>query len=242
MVLKKTDWTLRRIVYRDGAEEFEGLFFDGKDMTLPLVILFHEYLGMEQHIIDKAMELAKEGFKVFVADLYGRNIKPKNHNEAYPHYRFLKENPLVMEKRSRLAVFQAETCLNSQHHAGIALLGFSMGGWAALALAQSSLDIRLAISVYGYLNTLTHMDCVSCDLLIIHGLKDKIVLRKDLVAFLDLAENLGKNCEVVLYSSVGHGFCNPSLEPDLALGNFYDQHHFKRSWHRIVGALKQYKE
>jgi len=242
MVFEKRGLTLQRIVYRDKAEEFEGLFFDGKDITLPLVILFHEYLGMEQHIIDKAMELAREGFKVFVADLYGRNIRPRNHDEAYPHYRFLKENPLVMEKRARLSVDRAKACVNPENHAGIALLGFSMGGWAALALAQSNPEIRLAISVYGYLNALTHMDCVSCDLLIIHGLKDKIVPRKDLVAFLDLAENLGKNCEVVLYSSVGHGFCNPSLEPDLALGNFYDQHHFERSWQRIAGALKQYKE
>ncbi len=238
--LKKTgSRRLERISYWDGEEEFQGLFLTPGGTSPPLVVLFHEYLGMEQHIRDKAMDLVGQGVAVFVADLYGRKIRPRNHQEAYPHYRYLKANPLVMEKRAQLGVEQAIGCVNFQTHAGIAVLGFSMGGWAALGVARSNPDIRLGVSVYGYLNTLTRMDRVSCDLLIIHGLKDKIVPRSDLTAFLGLAVELEGNCELVLYNRVGHGFCNPSLEPDLDLGNFYDQGYHEKAWRRIVDAVKQ---
>ncbi len=230
---------LERISYPAGEEAFQGLFGTPKESRPPLVVLFHEYLGMEQQTMDKAMDLVGQGFAVFVPDLYGRNIRPRNHQEAYPHYRYLKAHPRVMAERAQLGVDQAMACVNFQTQAGIAVLGFSMGGWAALGVAGWHPDIRLAVSVYGYLNGLTRLDRLACDLLIIHGLRDKIVARSDLRMFQDLAGRCRDRCDLVLYDRVGHGFCNPSLEPDPVLGNFYDKAHHEKAWRRIVAAVKQ---
>ncbi|MCP4116278.1 MAG: hypothetical protein GY737_12900 [Desulfobacteraceae bacterium] len=233
---------VERITYRDGEEEFLGLFSTPGGTCPPLVVLFHEYLGMEEHMTDKAMDLIDRGFAVFVADLYGREIRPRNHGEAYPHYRFLKSNPRVMDRRARLGVDQAMACIGSQTHPCMAVLGFSMGGWAALGVARSCPWVRLAVSVYGYLNALTGLDSAPCDLLIIHGLKDRIVPREDLTVFRDLAGRPQGRCELVLYDRAGHGFCNPSLEPDPALGNFYDREYHEKAWQRIVAALEQMRQ
>lgn len=230
---------LERISYRDGEEAFQGLFGTPKESRPPLVVLFHEYLGMEQQIMDKAMDLVDQGVAVFVPDLYGQKIRPRNHQEAYPHYRYLKANPRVMAQRAQWGVDQAMACVNFQTHAGVAVLGFSMGGWAALGVAGCHPDIRLGVSVYGYLNGLTRLDRLACDLLIIHGLKDKIVPGSDLRVFRELAGRCQDRCDLVLYGRVGHGFCNPSLESDPALGNFYDRAHHEKAWCRIVDAVKQ---
>ena len=95
------------------------------------------------------------------------------------------------------------------------------------------------MSVYGYLNTLTGLDSVRCNLLILHGIRDRIVPQADLKVFRDLAGRPKGNCELVLYERAGHGFCNPTLEPDSALGNFYDRETHEKAWQRIVHALKQ---
>ncbi len=233
---------MERVGYSSNQSSYEGLFLKGRREPDAFVVIYHEYLGLEAHIIDKAKDLNRKGFSVFVADLYGRTVRPENHNQTYPHYRLLRDNPQKMKARSLLGLEQGKRCLEDPTNSSVAVLGFSMGGWAALEAAKGSSDIDLAVSVYGYLDGPARQGLAGadCNLLIFHGLKDKIVPLTDLNLFLSEAEALESKVESVIYSSVGHGFCNPSLKADHTLGSFYDAVFHKRAWQRILNFLDVY--
>ncbi|MFH1157176.1 MAG: dienelactone hydrolase family protein [Pseudomonadota bacterium] len=231
------------VEYGSPDHPFEGFLFRTPEPPDPehRVVLFHEYMGMEQHLLDKAQSLAGHGFTVVVADLYGKGIRPETHDQAHGHYRNLKTNRIELRRRALMAVEQARQYPWEGRTQLVSVLGFSMGGCAALEVARSGIDLNLAISVYGYLDS-PEPDpnrAIMADLLVFHGLRDAIVPIKDLISFVSSASAMPCRCEIITYSNAGHGFCNPSVIPDPVLGNRYDPIMHQRTWNHILARLAE---
>jgi dienelactone hydrolase len=119
------------------------------------------------------------------------------------------------------------------------VLGFSLGGCAALEAARAGEELDLAVSVYGYLDS-PEPDPdrgIRSDLLVIHGLRDRVVPLEDFLAFVSRAPKLPHPCGIVTWAQAGHGFCNPSCPPDPGRGILYDRDLHARTWEIVVRSL-----
>jgi dienelactone hydrolase len=229
------------LCYRIDGEPYEGVLLEA--LASPAarpVVLYHEYTGIDGNILAKGRDLAKRGHTILVADLYGSGARRMDHETALPHYRRLKNNRRLLRQR---AVAAAEALADNRgcDIADLSLLGFSLGGAAALEAAGAPLPVRLAISVYGYLDTpdpARHERYLS-RLLVFHGLQDRIVPIQDLTDFLKKMTAAGTRLEAVLISEAGHGFCNPDVEEDRERGNFYNEATHHRVWREVTSVLKK---
>jgi dienelactone hydrolase len=207
----------------------------------PLVILFHEYTGMDEALYTKAQTLVNEGFLVGVADLYGKEHRDLSPEKARELLRPLRKNRLFLRERAMEAC-EALSSAAGKRREEIFLLGFSLGGGAVLELIRC-LSYGGAVSVYGYLDSpfRESEDSGETPLLVIHGMKDGVVLPGDLLLFMGELERRKWSAEVVLYSGVGHGFCNPLVPRDLSRGNYYDRAHHVKAWNRGMAFFHSLK-
>ena len=71
------------VEYRDGDVVLEGtLVWDDSVKKAPGVLIVHQWMGQTEYEVDRARQLAKEGFVAFALDIYGKGIRPKSTSEA----------------------------------------------------------------------------------------------------------------------------------------------------------------
>jgi len=86
------------IEYTSGNETLEGfLAYDEKQkMPRPAILIMPDWMGIGQFTKNKAEELAQQGYVAFVADMYGKGIRPKNTEEAGKLIeKYLNDRPLM---------------------------------------------------------------------------------------------------------------------------------------------------
>ncbi|WP_141329643.1 dienelactone hydrolase family protein [Myxococcus sp. AB025B] len=108
------------------------------------VVLVHEWWGLNEHIRGIADRLAKEGFTVFAADLYGGRTT-KDAQEA---------DKLLSQMdwgKASQALKDATEALRQRGGAGtkVAILGFCMGGALTLLAGANDAGLDAVVPFYG---------------------------------------------------------------------------------------------
>ncbi|MGE4297756.1 MAG: dienelactone hydrolase family protein [Desulfovibrionaceae bacterium] len=230
------------IAYRHENTPLEGLFVvDGtQGGQRPAVLLLHEYTGLTPMMQRHADRLARAGYAVLCADMYGAGVRPASADEALAHARPLRGDRRRMRARAAagLAVLRG---LPHVDPARVAAMGFSFGGCAALELARSGADLCAAVSVYGYLNT--PLPCapggVRCPILALHGAADKVVPMAEVSPFVDEMRTAGADCRLTIFSGAGHGFCNEAQPHSEADGSWYCVKTSETAWRMILAFLAE---
>ncbi len=207
---------------------------DGKG-PFPAVLLFHEYTGLNETVINHAKRLAAFGYAVLAADFYGLRNRPSNTDEARSTHRIYRNDRLLMRKRAR-------ACLDVLYsHPEVDLsciyaLGFSFGGGAALELARTGVQLQGVASVYGYLDTSNPASSgdVKCPLLVIHIKDDPVVPEQHLRMFEKEAYSAEVDYELHLLDNARHGFINPEAE-------CFDARLADEIWKKILNWLENGK-
>jgi dienelactone hydrolase len=73
------------VEYKDGDTTLEGyLAYDDSAAQgkRPGVLIVHQWMGLTDYEKHRAEMLAKMGYVVFAADIYGKGIRPENQKEA----------------------------------------------------------------------------------------------------------------------------------------------------------------
>ena len=72
------------VTYTDGDAECEG--FMAWDANLegkrPVVLIVHDWMGRGEGDAQRAREIASMGYLAFSLDVYGKDVRPKNRQEA----------------------------------------------------------------------------------------------------------------------------------------------------------------
>ena len=80
MLVLRVDYKINLFSYFDGSSGYlvypdtnneTGTSGQEQPQKLPAVVMIHEWWGLNDHIKDMADELAREGYVVLAADLYG---------------------------------------------------------------------------------------------------------------------------------------------------------------------------
>lgn len=199
------------LTYRD-SEDFEcyGALFDGAAPNKKKgIVLYHTAAGSRDMFLHwKADDLAREGYTVLIADLYGDELgKAWEDQEWTADRRKQLADHRVARRRSRAAIDAIEA-LGCEK---IAAFGWCLGGRLILEMLKDGEDrLKCACSFHGVFDPSTPMTPrwpSHTRLLAFHGDLDPFVPGLD-----DVRQQLRREnalFDILVFAGAKHGFTNP---------------------------------
>ena len=82
--MAQADITVQTVLYEIDGQPYEGLLVFDEAVTTPRpgVLMVPNWMGVTEAAAEKAAKVAGSEYVVFVADMYGRDIRPQNADEA----------------------------------------------------------------------------------------------------------------------------------------------------------------
>lgn len=235
----ETSLRTEMIEYRQGETTLEGwLVYDGANSaTRPGVLVLHQWKGVSNYEKKRAEMLARLGYVVFVADIYGRGVRPQAPEEARAKAITFKNNRALLRDRAKagLEVLRQQKQTDPRR---IAAIGYCFGGTAAIELARSGADISGVVSFHGGLDSPHPEDGgnIQCRILALQGADDPFVPPGDLAAFENEMRGAGVDWQLVLYGGAVHSFTDWDAGGDHSKGAAYNERADRRSWE----AMRQF--
>lgn len=222
------------VEYKQGNTTLEGcLAYDDSAGTgkSPGVLVVHDWMGMSDYTKQRAEMLARLGYVVLAADIYGKGIRPANRDEAAAQSSIYKKDRVLLRERVNAALDQ----LKKNPHVDpsrVAAIGYCFGGMTVLELARSGADIAGVVSFHGNLDTPNPGDAknIKCKVLVLHGADDPNVPPEQVLAFQDEMRKAGVDWQMTAYGGAVHGFTRWDAGSDNSKGVAYNEKADKRSW------------
>lgn len=213
--------------YADGDVTLNGALYVPQGTPRAAVVVFPTVMNPTPSVADKAADLAAQGYLAMVADFYGQ--APASFDAARDLAMGIRQSPGTYRQRLRASLKALAT---RPEAAGlpIGVIGFCMGGQAALELARDGAPLFAAVSFHGLLDTDQPAEPgkVSARILVCHGDADPMVPRSQVLAFWEEMDAAGADWHFHSYAGVKHGFTNPAPNPNPATG--YDASADRQSW------------
>lgn len=227
--------------YKQGDTTLEGwlAYDDAKQGKRPGVVVFPAFYGPSAHEKDVAQRLAKMGYVAFVADVYGKDVRPKNGQEAGAlSGKYMKDRPLLLARAQ--AAFDQLRNNPRVNTAKLVAIGYCFGGAGALDLARSGAPLVDIVTFHGALPTPTPENAknIKGHVLALHGADDPIVNQQAVANFEKEMTDARVDWQVVLYANTVHAFTDPSTGTDASKGAAYNALSDKRSWQAMVDFFK----
>lgn len=200
------------VAYSIGKEAFEGVlvYDDAVKTTRPGLLLVPNWLGVTPENVKQAELVAGSKYVVFVADMYGKNARPKDMAEAGKVSGAVKANRKLMRERvtKALDVMKAQTKTVAIDDKKMGAIGFCFGGTSAIELARSGAKIGGVVSFHGGLDSPTPADGknISAKILALHGADDPFNSAADLEAFENEMRTNKVDWQLVKYGGAVHSF------------------------------------
>lgn len=212
------------VKYADGSQQFEGQFLKSKKAKAPAVLVVHNWMGLTEETLKQAKRFQDLGYNVFLADIYGAGIRPKDAAEAGKLATLYKTDRKLFRQRLDLA-YQEMLKQKSVDANQTAILGYCFGGTAALEAARSNPKLKAAISFHGSLDSLNPAEGanIKSHVLVLHGANDPYVAAKDLEAFEKELRDHKVHFELIKFSNAVHSFTEVAAGDDNSKGAAYNK-------------------
>jgi len=221
------------VEYKEGTTVLEGYlaYDDAAKGKLPGVLVVHAWMGIDDNAKQRAEMLAGMGYVAFVADIYGKGVRPKDRDEASKQAGTYKKDRALMRKRvnAGLAALLARKEVDASKTAAI---GYCFGGTTVLELARSGAKVAGVVSFHGGLDSPAPADGknIKTKVLVLHGGSDKGISDADKLAFEKELTDAKVDWQLVEYGGAVHCFTHKDAGNDPSKGCAYDAHADTRSW------------
>lgn len=228
--------------YKQGDTALEGwlVYDDAKQGKRPGVVIFPAWMGPTAEEKESAERLAKMGYVAFVADVYGKGIRPNNPKDAAAESgKYMKDRPLLRARaQAALDQLRKSPMVNGTK---LAAIGYCFGGAGALDLARSGAPLRATVTFHGALTSPTPEDDknIKGRVLALHGANDPLVGPQAQEAFKKEMTDANVDWQLVLYSGAVHAFTEKSAGNDPSKGAAYNEKADKRSWQEMTTLFRQ---
>ncbi|MCB2065874.1 MAG: dienelactone hydrolase family protein [Erythrobacter sp.] len=218
---------LEPLAYADGDTALSGLLARPDGAPRGAVLVFPTIMNPTPAVEDKARALAAAGYLALVADFYGKT--PASFDDARLFAGEIRQAPELFRQRLR-ASLRALVRLDEAKDLPLFVIGFCMGGQAALEMAREGAPVDAVVSFHGLLDTQlpAQPGHVTARVLVCHGDADPMVPREQVLKFWQEMDRAGANWHFHSYSGVKHGFTNPYPSENPATG--YDASADRQSW------------
>jgi len=233
---------LEAIEYKEGDTVLEGYlaYDDAIKGKRPGVMVVHEWTGLGPYVKRRANELAELGYIAFAADIYGKGVRPKDHEEAAKVSGIYFNDRKLMRARAKagLDVLKNHELTDKSR---IAAMGYCFGGAAVLELARSGAGIGGVVSFHGILSTPNHEDAknIKAKVMVFDGANDPFVPQEMVTAFEDEMRKAGVDWQMVIFGGAVHSFTVPEAGNDPSKGMAYNEKADKRSWEMMKIFYKE---
>jgi dienelactone hydrolase len=232
----------KTVVYQQGGTDLEGkVVYDNASMARrPGVLVFHQWMGPTDYELRRAKMLAELGYVAFVADIFGKGVRPATPKEAGETAgKFRADRPLLRARAAAaLAALKAEPLVDPKR---VAAIGYCFGGGAALELARSGADLAGVVSFHGSLDTPNPADArsIKARLLVLHGADDPHVGPAAVAAFKKEMADAKVAYEFIAYPGAVHGFTMKEAGDDPSKGMAYNAAADANSWQKMKDFLAE---
>jgi dienelactone hydrolase len=234
---------MKDIDYHDGTVICRGFiaYDDTASRKQPGVLVFHEGLGLGEHIIERARRVAKLGYVALAADMFGDRRQARDLEDMRGLVGDLRNEPTKLRARGRAAL----TTLASlpQVDAGrLCAIGFCFGGSVVLELARDGADLKAVVSFHGVIATKAPAfpGKVTASVLVLTGANDPLAPPEHVAAFENEMRVAGvRDWQVITYGNTHHAFTNPAADGSFLSGTLYNERSDRRSWAAMTGFLQE---
>jgi dienelactone hydrolase len=207
MQAKPVEWKLDK-------QSFSGVlvYDDASTDKRPGLVMVPDWKGVSDNAIAKARHVAGSDYVVLVADMYGKDLRPRNDEEAMAQVKQLYGDRAVLRARisKALDVLKAQAGAAPLDVTKLGALGYCFGGATVLELARSGADIAGVVTFHGGLDTSTPATpgAVKASLLVLNGADDKGTAG-DIAGFEKEMNDAGADWQFVNFSGAVHCFALP---------------------------------
>lgn len=229
---------LEQIDYADGDVPLAGFLARPEGAPRAAVLVLPTIANCNAPMIGRARMLANAGFVAMIADFYGEQVRDFDHARALAGP--LRASPEGYRQRLRAALATL-TGHEAAQGLPVIVIGYCMGGQAALELARDGADVRLAASFHGLLDTASPATsgAIKARILVCHGDADPMVPRAQVMAFWEEMDAAGANWHFHSYSGVRHGFTDPGSDARGMAAIGYDASADRQSWSALMEMIDE---
>ena len=232
----------RSIAYHDGDAVLEGYLAsdDAVSGVAPGILVVHEWKGLNEYAKRRARQLAELGYVAFAADMYGKGVLAKDHQEAAQLSGVYRNDRALMRRR----VLAALDVLKQQPHVDatrLGAIGYCFGGTTVLELARSGADVKGVVSFHGGLDSPDPGagKMIRAKVLVLHGAKDLFTAPEQMAAFKREMDTGGVAYRIIEYPDAVHGFTVPEAGNDPSRGIAYNPEADRQSWDAMRTFFEQ---
>ncbi|MCG6542069.1 dienelactone hydrolase family protein [Pseudomonas sp. KSR10] len=205
---------VKPLAYEIDGEPFEGLlvYDDAVTTARPGLVMVPNWLGVTERSAEKAARAAGEKYVVFMADMYGKAVRPSNPDEAKAAASSVRGDRPLMRKRAQAATDALKAQSIVPVDTGrMAAIGFCFGGGSVLELARSGAELDAFISFHGNLDTPDPDDAkqIKAPVLVLHGADDPAVPPEQVEGFITEMKATDVDWQLVSYGNAVHSFTDP---------------------------------
>jgi dienelactone hydrolase len=199
------------VTYKDGDTVMKGfvVYDNAKKGKRPGIVVVHEWWGITKHTRAEAQRFARQGYTVFVADMYGDAKTADNPTDAGALMKSVMGDAALVQ--SRFAAAREQLARHATVDAKkIGASGYCMGGAVVLSAARAGVDLSAVAAFHPSLGGYrTGPGPVRAKVLVLNGADDPFnkpeqidALKKDMAAAkVDLI--------FINYPGAVHAFTNP---------------------------------
>lgn len=223
---------LKTVSYQEGSQKFNGLITSNAGKKLPGVLILPAWKGIDDEAKTAAVELEKQGYIAFIADIYGEGNIPADNDAAAKTSGYYKKNYEAYQKRISLALEQLKK--NGAVPNKIAVIGYCFGGTGALESARGNLPVAGVVSIHGSIgkDQTRKNGPISTKILVENPADDRGVTPEDYNNLIKEMNEGNADWQIITYAHSKHTFTDPK-SPD------YNEVMAKRAWNHTLMFLKE---
>lgn len=202
---------LESISYQDGETALTGWLARPAGTPRAAILIWPTIANVGPAIEARALALAEQGYLAFIGDFYGAPVA--SFEASFPMAEKLRGD--WDQYRARLhTALSALRALPGAEGLKVGVIGYCMGGQAALELARDGADIAAAVSFHGVFGTEKPAapGAVKARILVLHGDADPLAPRSAVIGLWEELDAAGANWHFHAYAGVRHGFTDPDSD------------------------------
>ncbi len=224
--------TLKTIAYKDGTQKLNGLVTSNAGKKLPGVLILPAWKGIDDEAKNAALQLEKQGYIAFVADIYGEGNIPADNAAAAKIAGSYKQDYKAYQQRISVALEELKK--QGANVDKIAVIGYCFGGTGALETARAQFPVAGVVSIHGGLakgNDRLNVP-IKTKVLVENPADDESVKPEDMTNLIAELKAGKTDFQIITYANSKHTFTSPE-SPD------YNEVMAKRAWNHTLTYLKE---
>lgn len=199
------------VKYTADGNEMTGFvaYDENKKGKRPVVVIIHEWWGLNDYVKKRASELAELGYLAFALDMYGTGKKGENPEQAGALATPFYSDPQLAYNRVVTGMNQAKK-MPQADSSKVAVIGYCFGGAMALNAARMGLPVKGIVSFHGGLVGVAPVPGkTQAAILVLHGAADPFVPEEEVKKFKHQMDSANVPYTFIAYEGATHAFTNP---------------------------------